>query len=211
MPAPYLGGLEITGVEWLDSHALKVRFETTWGAQFVYQLYAGRTRIGESSSPAARSVIGLLQSSRYPQHLALLAVEPSQRLTDYGPLLPPRPYNRVRLSFPFTDSAGDAKFLDVFAGTTPGGAVDLSNRIGRLLYDADRTYQFLTKPLDGTGQWNFQVRPTDDKPADGNAGTGVTGSASVLAHPPDVELQNGARLSVSVASGTATISFVRPA
>lgn len=206
--APFAGGLAIMSIVWVSPTAIRCVFTTTYGTTYLYQLYAGRIRIGSTFDGSERAVVGQLQPSLYPQEITLLAVDPAERLTDYGAELPLRPYNRVRLRFNTVGFASDTKYIDVTGSMEPGGAVDDSNLINRVLYDVDRTYEVITPALSGTGNWDFEIFGRDDKPAEGNAGTALAVSADVLAIPPDVVLNSdGTRLSVSVDSGVATITF----
>ena len=208
---PFMGGHKILRAYWISDSALHVEFSSSYGSTYHYQLYAGRCLIGATSSPAQRLIVGHLQPADWPPHITLLAVDLDQRLTDYGNTLPPRPYNRVVLNFTASSWPADSKYIDVTGGTTPGGAVDDSNLIERLLYDTDRQYTVTTKPLPGTGTWNFEVFGRDSRLAAGNAGDVLELSQAVLAHPPDVALNSdGSRLSVSVESQTATITFSYP-
>lgn len=205
---PSLGGLRILTAAYNGDTSIRVTFETTYADQ-LYQLYAGRLLIGATGDLSERSIVGQLVPSLYPQHLAIVAVDPAQRLTDYGDDLPKRPYNRVRIRFTTSGSASDIKFLDVVGSEVPNGVVVADNLIERVLFDTDRQYEVLTPPLPGTGNWDFEVFSRDDKPSDGNTGAALALTADVLAYPPDVALSEatGARLTVSVAAGVATIGF----
>jgi|GEM_PF-5900016 len=197
MAGPFLGGFKILGMAWLSSHALSVRFTTSYGSTYHYQLYAGRSLRGVTSSPLQRRVVGQVFPSKYPQEITLLAVDAAARLTDYGSLLPPRPYNKVKLGWDSLSWPNDAKFIDIVGGTIPGGAVVAGNLLGRIPFDISRTYSFTTKPLSGSGLWNFEVQGKDDKLDDGNAGTALAMNETVIAHPPDVPLNSsGKRFSI---------------
>lgn len=203
----FLGGLRILDATYLSPLALQVTFESVYTDK-LYQLYAGRLRIGATGDLSERAVVGQLQPSLYPQHITIVAVDPADRLTDLGDDLPKRPYNRVRLRFTTSGSASDTKFFDVTGSTEPGGAVDSGNLIDRIPFDIDRQYEVLTPPLPGSGEWDFEVFGRDDKPADGNAGTALALSADVLAYPPDVALgDDGTRFRVEVSGGLATVTF----
>lgn len=204
----YMGGLAIESLAWASTRALACRFRSNHTSRW-HHLYGGRSLIG-SCAPGQRLVIGQLVPARYPEHLTLLAVDLQDRTTDFGDDLPLRPYNRVRLRFTADGFPTDTEFLDITAGTVPGGAVDDGNRIGRLLFAGDRQYEFLTPPLEGTGEWNFEITARDNRPSSGNAGTAAAASQSVLAHPPDVPLSSRNRLSVAVAGGFATITATVP-
>lgn len=207
MPAPYLGGMRITSFEWLSSHTIAVRINSSYGASYFYQLYAGRKLIGVSGAQLARRIVGSLQPAAWPEHITVVAVDTANRRTDYGDDLPLRPYNRVRFRFTTAGWPTDSKRIELRAGTTPGGAVDATNVVGKEPFDTDRDYTIDTPPLSGSGTWNLEVVGIDDRPADGNSGTALAASQAVLAHPPDVQLVNNARLSVAIASQQVTVSF----
>lgn len=199
-------------MEWVSTHALLVRFRSTYGASYLYQVYAGRTLIGATSQPRARSLVVTLKPTVWPQHIFLAAVDPDDRLTDYGAQLPLRPYNRVRLRFTASSWPDDAEFIDVTAGTAPGAAVDDTNRLARLLYDSDRQYELTTDPLGPSGTWNFEATGRDDTEPDGNVGTPLAMAQEILTQPQDVPFDGeGHRFSVSFAGGVATAEFTVPA
>lgn len=206
MPAPYLGGLRITAAAWLGPATLRVAYASEW-AGLCHQLYAGRRLVGVSASTTARAIAAPFAAGAAPEHLAIAAVAPADRLVDFGPRLPRRPYARVRLAFEASGFPADAKFLDVTAGTAAGGAVDPANLIARELYDADGAYEVLTEPMPGSGAWNFEVRGRDGRPPDGNLGDPLALSAAVLVYPPDVALRpDGTRLDAAAAAGTLTVT-----
>lgn len=209
MPAPYLGGFRITGAEWISPTAISVSISTTWGTAYVYQLYAGRTLIGATSSRTERKIVGQLSPTEWPQLLQVLAVDPIHRTTDYGGSLPPRPYNRAKVAFTASAWPADSKAITVTAGNSVGGAVDPDNVVGRSLFDRNRVYSILTDPLEGSGVWNLSIQGRDDRLADGNAGTGLALTVDVLAIPPDVTLDSStlSRFSVNCSGGIAAISF----
>lgn len=204
----FLGGFTIDSVYWVGTTAIRVGFSTTYGTAYLYQLYAGRTRIGVTADPDERFVIGQMQPSLYPQHLTLVAVDPTDRFTDYGDDLPRRPFNRVRLRFSTSSWPADAKCLEVVGATEPGGAVDQANVLTRILFDVDREYEYVTPALSGSGTWDFAVSGIDSRPGGGNEGSALSLSADVLAHPPDVTPQSdGSRITFAVTAGAATIGF----
>lgn len=206
MASPYLGGLRIIGAAWISPTSLRVAYASTW-AGLLYQLYAGRRLIGVTESSTARSVAGPLDAGDAPEHIAIVAVGPADRLTDFGRQLPIRPYNRVRLTFAASGWPADAEFLDVRSGTVAGGAVDPTNRIDRLLYDDDGDYESITPPLAESGTWHFEVVGRDERPPDGNVGSPLALSAAVLCYPEDVALQSdGTRLTASAAAGVLNVT-----
>jgi hypothetical protein len=204
---PSLGGHQITKTQWTGPTAIRVDFVSSYAATRLYQLYAGRTRIGVTLDPLSRSVTGQLQPSLWPQQLQLVAVAPEDRFTDYGPSLPLRPYNRVKMRFSTSGWAADSRYVEAIAGTEPGGAPDEDNLIDRLIFDTNRTYEITSPPMPGSGEWNFEVRGRDSRPPDGNVGTALSVAREVLAHPPDVALRQGNRFAVSIEGGVATVSW----
>jgi len=209
-PAAYLGGFAITSITWSGTNGIRVNFTTTYTGRH-HQLYVGRTRIGSTNGTGETVINAPLQPSFYPQYLQLVSVEESERTTDYGDSLPDRPYNVVRLRWE-TAASGDTKWLEVTGGATPGAAVDTANVLENVLFDTDRVYVWTSKPLSGSGTWNFEVAGRDDKPLTGNRGTALPFQATrVLACPPDVVLNSsGNRLRATVAAGVATIRFDYP-
>lgn len=204
-----LGGFAFSGSpRWVGPNELLVPFTSTYGTARFHQLYAGRTLVGVTSNPSDREVRAIVEPSHYGQPLQLVAVEPLERLEDVGSFLPPRPYNKAKLEWD-AENYSDCEAFEVTAGTEPGGAVDATNILKRVLFDRNRRYEYVTPPLDGSGTWNFEVTPYDTAELDGNAGTAlaiqVTG---VLAHPPDVAFQSdGSRLAGEIAGGVITIDF----
>lgn len=207
---PYLGGHAIAAISWEGPFALAVRFETTYD-DLCHQFYVGRSLVGWTDSIGDRQILCNVQDSLWPEHCQLLAVDPTQRATDYGALLPPRPYNRVKL---IGDTTGwtDAKFLEVVAGTEPGGAVDTDNVIALELFDTGRERIIITDPLPGSGPWNFELAGRDLTRPDGNRGDPTAVSASIYAHSPDVEyLDDGYSRLQATSNGTnLTVTFTEP-
>jgi hypothetical protein len=207
---PFLGGLRFTALEWLGVHALQVDFACEH-ADLCVQLYAGRSLIGHTTAAADRRLVAHLVPSDWPPPLQLLAVDPADVLADHSHLLPLRPYNRVRLDWTSSGMPSDTRLLEIAAGTAPGGAVDTDNVLDRVRYDRDRAYVWRSRPLAGSGTWHFEVAARDDRPGDGNRGSALALSATVLSMPPDVRLDaSGRRLVVAVAAQTATVTFLEP-
>lgn len=209
---PLLGGFRLVSVEWISPTAIRVRFATSYGSKYRYQLYAGRCLIGTTAGVLNRDVIGLLIPSTYPVPLQVVAVDPDDILVDYGASLPPRPYNRVSIMFDASGFPADSKFVEITGSTEPGGAVDDDNLIARTEYDSDRTYSFISEPLGGSGEWSFECFGRDDKLAGGNKGAVLELSQTITAHPPDVvAAETNLRLTGTVASQSLSIDFTYPA
>lgn len=190
MSGPFLGGHQIVGATWEGPFALRVRFTTTY-ATMCHQVYVGRTLVGYTESVSSRQVMCNVAPSDWPEHgPQLLAVESANRATDYGALLPPRPYNAVKLKWTTTGWSPDTRFCEIVASVEPDEPVDLENVIANVLFDDDREFEFITNPLPGTGEWDFEIAGRDATLPDGNRGTATSVSASILAHPPDVQFFN---------------------
>src|SRR3990167_2070335 len=212
MTAPYLGGFTITRIRYITQTELVITFTTTYGSSYVYQVYRGRQLCGVSNANTDRSVIALVPPADYPEPITLLAVERHERDTDYGSLLPKRPYNKSKFTVTTSGWPADSDRIEIAAGTTPGGAVDLSNIIEQMLFDTDRSYTLITRPLDGTGTWNFEVAGRDTTMIDGNRGTAAAVALDILSHPRDVTFQaDGNRMSYSVAAQSLTVNYTLPA
>ena len=208
MSAPYLGGTRFIFIGWFGPSAIRVDFESIYGSAYHYQLYAGRTLIGQTYSPSERFISAPLIPTDWPQWLQLVTVDPAERLTDYGSSLPDRPYNKAEISVTTSSWPSDSKVIEVSSGTVPGGAVDTANIVARQNWRTDTTYAMTTTPCGPSGSWNFQVAGRDDKPIDGNRGTALALSATLLTQPRDYALTaEGARFDVSATAGTATVSF----
>jgi hypothetical protein len=206
--APFTGGIAISNVGWISSSGIAITFATSYGpTQFQYQLYAGRQLVGATVHTSDTQIIAQLIPSAWPQWLTLLAVPPGNRDTNYGPLLPPNPYNCVNLRFAAVGQPANAKWIEIAAGTVVGGAVNLSNVLGLIPFVGDEFYNWVSPPLPGTGTWNFQVAMRDDCPPNGNRGPAAAIAANVITLPPDVLSVQGKRLAVTVTGGVATATF----
>lgn len=209
MSGPFAGGHRITGVSVEGAFALRVRFETTYPTM-CHQVYVGRTLAGQTESAGDTEIICSYVPSDWPEHgPQLLAVEVANRFTDYGAALPPRPYNSVKLKWTTTGWSPNTRFCEVTGGTEPGGAVDLENVLERVLFDTDREYEFVTDPLPGTGEWEFEIAGRDATLPDGNRGTAASVTADIYAHPPDVDFASDGynRFELVAAGGELTVSF----
>lgn len=205
-----LGGVKLFSAEWLSATAILVRF-TSLHAGWLHQVYVGRELAGATSTPAERSTVVRLVESEWPQRLTLLAVHPDALGVDFGQLLPLRPYNRARIRWTTSAWPADSKLIDVYTSATPGGAVDETSRLGRILFATDGSYELVTAPLPGSGYWPIRVRGVDDKPPAGNQGTSAETVTRLLSHPPDLVTNSaGERFDVDVVAGEATVTCVVP-
>ncbi len=206
--APFTHGMEITSAELLSNSSLIVRFTSAYDDAYLYQLYVGRTLVGVSNGVLDRNVIGIFFPSEYPETIQLLAVDPSDRTTDFGDDLPDRPYNRVKITYNTASMTIDTEWIEVSSGTEPEGAVNVANVIASDFYRGTGTFGIITDPLGPGGEWNFEIAGRDGTAPDGNRGTALELSATIKAHPPDVIAdENGDRFSVAANAGTLTIGF----
>lgn len=195
----------ITSVTWTGPNALRVRFTSTC-VGCHHQLYIGRQFVGETGTTIEREIVASYDPGDYPEHLTILAVSGSDVGVDHGGKLPRIPVARARISFDTTGWPSDTKIIEVASNTAEGGAVDDSNIVGQIPWEGIATYEFLSDPREW-GDHTFRIRGRDNRPTDGNAGTETDVNIATTSYPADVQISNGARLSVSVASSTAEISW----
>ena len=201
----------ITEIRRSGAAGIRVTFSTVH-AGFMHQLYAGRTKISETTSATQRVLDGQLFLSRWPQWLSVVAVSGADVGVDHGSKLPDRPYNVVQLTFDQATWAGaaheiDVKIFELFRGSAPAGAIDYTvPRDAGLADSAAPTYTLRTDPLPGTGSWNLGIRGRDTTEANGNSGTAAEIAESVIAIPPDFD----SPFTVAVVAGTGTVTVTIP-
>lgn len=208
---PFTHGHEITSAVGLTDSTFIVHFDSAYEDSYLHQLYVGRTLAGVTESVWDRHVIGQYFPSVYPEHVQILAVDPSDKFTDFGSDLPDRPYNRVKITYSTTGFSLDTKLIEISSGTEPGGAVDETNIIASSLFQGVGTFSQITTPLGPGGEWNFEVAGRDGTKPDGNRGTPLEISATIQAHPPDlVPDADGERFTVTAAAGVLTLDYALP-
>lgn len=208
---PFTLGTQITAVVSLSDSSILVAFESAYEDLYLYQLYVGRTLVGVTDGPLDRQVAGQWWPALYPEEIQILAIDPSDRNTDYGSDLPDRPYNRVKITYSTAGMAADTETIEISSGTEPGGAVDEENLIARDFYRGSGTFSQVTEPLGPGGEWNFEVAGRDGTIPDGNRGTALELSATITAHPPDLVADpDGERFIVTADTGTLTLSYTLP-
>lgn len=208
--APFNEGLRILRVAGLSATSLIVTFDSAYGSDYFYQVYLGRTLAGVSPGVNSRAVIAQFVPSLYPEEIQILAVDPADRLTDFGALLPDRPYSRVKLRWSTTGFDPSTKLIEITAGTEPEGAVNLENRLDTEIYRGEGEYEFITDPLGPGGEWNFEVAGRDGTLPEGNRGEPLELSATITAHPPDVQGDGEERFSLSAEGGVLTVEYSLP-
>lgn len=211
MTAPYAGGHTIKRAEWGESTELNVDF-TTVHTTLHHQLYHGRQLVGVTETIGSRSISGATQQFDNPEEVQILAVDADDQFTDFGSTLPPRPYARVKLRVTTSGWASDTRYVQFSAGTEPGGAVDVTNILGNVPWVGNGTYVFITPPMLESGTWNFEAAGIDGTLPDGNRGTAIAISATVLVYPPDVLAEEfGPRLTATIDAGNLVVTFEEPA
>lgn len=204
------GGHRITSIAYISATAVRVRFTSSLTGK-LYQLYIGRRRVAVTEGEGQREIVAQYSATRYPEVFSLVAVDHADKLTDYGDSLPKRAYIRARVTFNTTGWSSDADLIKLFRSDAPGGAVNITTPRKTILYAGEKTYTMETDPLQGSGTWNIEVAGYDNRPNGGNKGTVGTGSVTVIATPPDLEQSSGERFSISMDTGTATITTTLPA
>lgn len=211
MSGPWLGGHRITNTSWEGPFALLVLFETTY-TDMCHQVYVGRTLAGFTESVSDRRVMCSAVPSDWPEEIQLVAVESADKATDYGDQLPPRPYNAVKLRWTTTGWSPNTQFSEITMSSEVGEPVDLTNVIAKVLFDTDRAYDYLTDPLPGTGEWDFEIAGRDATLPDGNRGTAASAAITIDAHPPDVGFAGDGynRFELAGVGGELVVSFTEP-
>lgn len=209
MPAQ-MGGLRVLGLQWAGQHTLEAVISSNLVNRF-FQLYAGRKLVGVTETPLARRIRGQVMPTAIPAPMTVLAVTLADRLTNFGPLLPRRPWNRYRLDWEANSYPADSKFFDVTASLAAGEEVAPTNLIARVEYVGDIAYSFELPELTSGGLWKYTLTPRDNALPIGNAGTPATVEIAALVYPADVVLDaNGNRFQVAVDEGVATLTFQYP-
>jgi len=201
---PTLGHCHITDARWIGPFDLRVAFATQHTTK-LHQLYVGRSLVACTETFGDSVLFAIVQPSLYPQHLTLLAVDPSEKATDFGADLPPRPFNRVKVGFSTIGWPADSKLIVMTAGDAPGDAVNPDNELLRIEHDIAREYEVIGPPMSGTGDWNLELVGEDNV---GNAGTATDFDQHVYAHPPDVAFaDDGTRFTAQAVAGNLNVVF----
>lgn len=203
----FLGGFVMTDVRPAGVTAIAVIVESDFTDRY-FQLYAGRRLIGVTDSPGQLRIIGQLQPADCPHALTPVMVTADDRLTNFGPQLPPRPLNQFRIDWEANSFPADSKWFEISAARTVDEAVDPDNVIYRLPYIGDGLYSSFLPPIDGAGQCAYRVTSIDDAFPDGNATHYEEITAEAIPYPPDVRRgDDGQRLAVDLTTGTLTVSY----
>jgi hypothetical protein len=203
---PFLGGFRITKAGWAGANAVYVEFVSDSTTE-LFQLYAGRTLIGCTARPTERRVVGQLFASDAPYPLSIMRVTPLERLTDFGSLLPPFPWNRFRLGWSVAAPSADIDHFDVLAAPDAGEPFS-EKPLAAVPYRGVGDYSFTVPPIGRSGAWAYEIVPRDDAKPLGNAGTPLEVEVDALVPPPDVTPDaDGNRFDLTVDAGNLVASF----
>jgi hypothetical protein len=207
---PFLGGFEIVDA-WAVNNAVYVTIDTSYGDSMRYQLYAGRTLIGQTSNTSQTTISGQLNPSPASPPLTVVAVEPDNIGNDYGPTLPNWPSDRYELEFSTSGSPPDMDHFLITGSDAPGGAVDPNNVILRVQWIGDGPYTVPLPPLGQCGVWQFTVTPYSNAQPTGNPGTGATVSVTAIVPPADlVPDALGNRFEAAMNGSNLDVTFTYP-
>lgn len=203
---PFLGGFRILRAGLAGANAVYLEFATD-STDELYQLYAGRTLIGCTARPSERRVVGQLFPSDVPYPLSIMRVTQLERLTDFGALLPPFPWNRFRLAWSVAAASADTHHFDVTASPAAGEPAS-DTPIAAVPFRGNGSYEFTVPPISASGAWAYVITPRDDAKPLGNAGTPLSVTITALVPPPDVTPDSaGNRFDLTVDEGNLVASF----
>jgi hypothetical protein len=203
-------GTVITSAVRQGPHAITVTFDSSHTGR--HQLYVGRTLAAVTGFAAERRMTAQIDPGLTPPPLQVVAVDGSEVATDFGSLLPDRPYNRHRLTWDATGIEADTDRFRITGATAID--TDPTEFLGAVQYTAGVTaYSFDTPPIEASGDWRFGVTPYDSACGEyaddmGNAGTQALATVTAEVYPPDVALQSDRqRFAASATGGTLTVDF----
>lgn len=209
----YLGGWEITSIDWVGSNAVEVTFRAEGWTGKRFQCYVGRHLAGCTAADADRSLIVPMPYATNTTPITLVVVDPVDVNTDYSAQLCWAPWNFYCITFGLPDPLpADLDRFEIVMSRTAGAAYDTTNVVGVMDYEPGRTsYTFHLPEIATTGDWEVAVIPRDDARPAGNAGTIDLATIAAVVYPADLPLDaTGNRFSVSVSAGVATATFSCP-
>lgn len=209
---PVLGGFKITNVGWAGRSSVFVDLDAGDYTDKLFQLYVNRKLVGVTNVPSQRRVIGQVWDAHLSAApLSVMAVDPIDRMTDFGDVLEEKPWNRYRLTWTVPEGyAVDCHHFDVLKASAPN--TDPTEVIAKVQYSGPRDYS-LDLPAIPTNHppradWRYAVVPRDDATTEGNAGTSTIQTVPALIYPADLLLQaDGNRFGLSLDAGVLTASF----
>ena len=200
----YLGGFQITAINWIGPQAVAVDFVSSDATGCVWQLYANLTLIGSTRRTGERRVVGQLLPSISPAPLLLIRVDGNQSKSDFGSQIPAQRWNRYRLTWSSSGSSNVDRWRVLQSVSAGGSATQV---VANVPFTGDGQYSFEFEALPGPGTWSFGVCPVD---AGGNAGVLSSTAVVVLLPPDDVtpDPLSGLRFTVACVAGALSVGFV---
>jgi len=210
----FLGGMTIVGVGWVNPQVAYVDFVSQFDDGWLWQLYCNRTLVGSTKIPTERRIYGQIPITPLPSPITLVRVDQDSALVNYGPDLPHPPWlpcNSYSINWTTAGMPADTDHFDVIESSVPGDPIDLTNVKARVPFIVDGAYSFDLPPFETIGDWAVGIVPRDDAYPLGNPGATVQDTIHVMTPPPDVKFNDdGSRLSVAIAGGVLTASFIYP-
>lgn len=202
-----LGGHRITRIRSTGLAAITVEVESPYTDK-IFQLYAGRSLVGKTPTVGLYSITGQIADTLCPTPIAVVMVDLVDRDTEYGHLLPRRPWNRYRAAWAATSFPADARWFSIHGSPAAGESIDYESPLLRIPFAGDGAYEADLPEITGCGEWSYAIVPRDDALPDGNGGTPAEMSVQAIVFPPDVLVNDlDQRMSVVVADGIATVEF----
>lgn len=202
-----LGEYTIEQIEWSGRNALSVRIDTARTDRFI-QMYAGRKLVGVTNTAGLLTVTGQVQPTHCPTPVTIVTVDSDDRYTEYGHLLPRRPWNRWRVAWSASAYPADSRWFAISASPAAEAAVDYDVVLARVEYIGNGSYSFELPAVNECGQWTYGVLPYDNAMPNGNRGTPDEMAVEALVYPPDLlPRDDGTRFAAAIADGVLTVDF----
>ena len=209
---PYLGGFNITSIEWAGRNSVAVTIEHAYTSDVRFQLYQNKQLIGVTQSADEVRIFGAIPPGASAAPLGVIVVTPDEAETDYSSLLDLRPWNEYRVSWaaPVSPPA-DLHHFDIVSGMAAGDPFDSSNVIARVPYQPGKaSYSYVLPTFPERGDWNIAVIARDDAQPLGNAdATPDELTIAAIVYPVDFDAIDTAagerRFTTNVADGELTI------
>lgn len=206
MPAS-LSRYRLNRIYWSGRHALTVEISTSYVDRYV-QVYAGRRLAGVSQYPGQNRVVAQVEPTHCPTPIYIVLAETADRLTDFGALLPRRPFNRYRFGWAAESFPADSRWFAIFGSPAAGDDVDYDTVLAKVEYLGDSTYYFDLPAVNDCGTRTYGIQSLDDALPDGNASAAGELGIETLVYPPDVAIdEDNQRLQASIAGGVLTVGF----
>lgn len=210
---PYLGGFNITSIEWAGRNAVAVTVEHSYAEDVRFQLYANKQRIDTTRTRNEVRLVGAVPAGASAAPLGVIVVAPENGQTDYSSLLDLRPWNEYRVSWQApVDPPADLHHFDIVSGAAAGDPFDPSNVIARVPYQPGQlVYSYVLPTFPERGDWQVAVIARDDAQPLGNADpTPIELTIPTIIYPVDFELissnAGSRRYTTEVTAGVLTIT-----